>query len=374
VPGVNVTGLQWPRLDKGVRIAVKDMSLSEQAYYDRVDMTVYRNEIAPILPERILDIHTHVWTSLGDKCKYNKYPPVKGYKGAPLDYDFADLDRSARKLFPDREYHAVCFGAAFPEAVDLGINEEVGTGALEWPHRYPLLVAGPSESVDQLRQTLLHGRFYGIKVAVNLEAHAYATDRIAYVFSEAQRKLANALGLMVMLHIPRPKRLADPDNIADIQWISQECPDAKIILAHLGRSYCSWVIKDSIHALKNLDNVYWDVSYVQNPMVYEILFENVDSQRVLFGTDQPMADWRGRRVCVNSQWVDVTRDRYSWAAFRREGLEIEATFIAYEIIQALREGAERAGLTGEKLAAIFFDNGMRLVEDVRRRLSGIWSD
>lgn len=337
-------------------------------------MKVYREEIAPILPQQILDIHTHVWTKLGARCSFiNKYPPIQGYKGAPLDYDYADLDRSARKLFPDREYHAVCFGAAMLELVGTGINDEVGAGAQDWPRRYPLLVATPSESAEKLRQALLGGRFYGIKVAVNLEDHAYATDRVTHVFSEAQRTVANELGLMVMLHVPRPRRLADPDNVSDIQWISRECPEAKIILAHLGRSYCSWVIKDSIHELKNLDNVYWDVSYVQNPMVYEILFENVDSRRVLFGTDQPMADWRGRRVCVNNQWVDVTRDRYSWAAFRREGLEIEATFIAYEIIRALREGAERAGLSKAQLAAIFFENGMRLVKDVRRRLSGVWT-
>jgi len=347
-----------------------ELQESEAEYYERVDMKVYREEIAPILPQQILDIHAHIWPSL--VATYNKYPAVAGYKGVPEHYSFADLEQSAKMLFPDRIYHAVCFGAPFAEAVDAGINEALSRGAKQWPRRYALLVATPRESAEELRRALLQGRFYGFKVAVNLAPHAYATDRIMDVFSAAQRRVADELGLMVMLHIPRARRLADRQNIADLQRLSEECPNAKIILAHLGRSYCSWVIRDSIHELKDLGNIYWDVSYVQNAMVYEILFENVDSRRVLFGTDQPLADIRGHRVCVNKQWVDVTRDHYSWAAFRREGLEVEATFVAYEIIRALREGAERAGLGRQQLRAIFFDNGMRLIKDVEQQLSGMW--
>jgi hypothetical protein len=120
--------------------------------------------------------------------------------------------------------------------------------------------------------------------------------------------------------------------------------------------------------LKDLDNLYWDASFVQDPMVFQILFENVDSRRVLYGTDQPLADIRGRRVGVNNAWVDVTRDRYRWTAFRREGLEIEATFIAYEIARAMIEGAQMAGLTREQLRATLFDNGMALIRGVRKSL------
>jgi predicted TIM-barrel fold metal-dependent hydrolase len=249
-----------------------------------------------------------------------------------------------------------------------GENERFAADARQWPRRYPLAIAGPHDSEEQLRECVLSGGFYGFKVAVNLERSAYHTDRITYVFSKAQRDLANELGLIVMLHIPRERRLADPDNVSDLQLVCRENPNAKIVLAHLGRSYCSWVIRDSIRALKDLDNLYWDASFVQDPMVFQILFENVDSRRVFYGTDQPLADIRGRRVNVNNTWVDVTRDRYSWTAFRREGLEIEATFIAYEIARAMIEGARMAGLTPEQLRATFFDNGMALIRGVRSSL------
>jgi predicted TIM-barrel fold metal-dependent hydrolase len=349
------------------------MPEQDNEYYHRVDMQVYRDEIAPILPPEVLDIHTHVWSeALAAEKKYNRYAATDGYRGIPNQYGYSELDHSGRTLFPDRTYHAVCFGSPFPEAVQMGTNDEVSSGAREWPHRYPLLVATPADSTDKLRQILLRGRFYGIKVAVNLEPHAYATDRVTHVFSEAQRRVADEFGLMVMLHIPRASRLADPEHVADILQVCSECPKAYVMLAHLGRSYCTWSIRDSIHSLKDVPNLYWDVSFVQNAMVYEILFENVDSRRVLFGTDLPVADVRGHRVCVNGQWVDVTRDRYSWAAFRREGQPIEATFMAYEIIRALREGAERAGLDKEQLRAIFFSNGMGLIEDIRNRLAPRW--
>ena len=341
------------------------MTESELDYYHRVDMQAYRDEIAPVLPAQVLDMHAHVWPTL--VAKHNKYPALGEFKGVPDHYTFADLDASAKRLFPDRVYHAVCFGAAFPEAVEAGENDRIAQGAREWPRRYPLLIAGPHDGEQQLHNALQSGGFYGFKVAVNLETQHYATDRIMYVFSEAQRKLANELGLIVMLHIPRSKRLADSENVSDIQHICREYPNLKLVLAHLGRAYCSWVIKDSIKLLKDLPNLYWDVSYVQNETVFQIVMENVDPTHIVFGTDQPLAEFRGRRVCVNNAWVDVTRDRYSWSAFCREGLEIEATFVAYEIIRAMTEGAERAGLTREQLRAMFFDNGMKLVEDVARR-------
>jgi len=47
--------------------------------------------------------------------------------------------------------------------------------------------------------------------------------------------------------------------------------------------------------------------------------------------------------------------------------------MTYEMIRAMREGAEEAGLSTDDLRPIFFENGMRLIESVQQQLSGLWT-
>jgi hypothetical protein len=81
-------------------VSGKPVSESELDYYHRVDMKAYREEIAPVLPAQVLDMHAHVWPTLVNN--HNRYPAVGEYKGLPEHYDFADLHRSGQMLFPER--------------------------------------------------------------------------------------------------------------------------------------------------------------------------------------------------------------------------------------------------------------------------------
>ena len=93
-----------------------------------------------------------------------------------------------------------------------------------------------------------------------------------------------------MLHIPGSERLARKSSVEGIQRLSREYPNANIIVAHLGRSYCPWSMKGGIAKLCDLPNVYWDTSFVQNSLVYKIFFDHVDPAKVLYGTDLPISE------------------------------------------------------------------------------------
>lgn len=110
---------------------------------------------------------------------------------------------------------------------------------------------------------------------------------------------------------------------------------------------------------------------VQEPLVIQILLEHVDSQRVFFGTDLPVAAMRGRRVCINNRWFDVVREPDQGSPFRLGAPRLAApivpgTFMVYEIARAVRDGAVLAGLSPAQLAAIFYENGMAAL----RRVAG----
>jgi hypothetical protein len=185
---------------------------------------------------------------------------------------------------------------------------------------------------------------------------------------ESCMRVAEELGLLIMLHIPGKGRLASEANIEHIRLLSHQYPSAKIIIAHLGRSYCLWSMTWGIGKLCNLPNVYWDTSVVQEPMVYKVFFDHVDPAKVMYGTDQPVTQMRGRRVCINGEWVDVSREALGWTATRDPVNPIRATFMTYEMIRAMREGAEAARVPESQLAPIFFENGIRLIREVQQRL------
>lgn len=119
------------------------------------------------------------------------------------------------------------------------------------------------------------------------------------------------------------------------------------------------------NAVKNLENVYLDTSMVMDPLVLQMVFETIDSKRVLFATDLPVANMRGRRVYVMDHWVDIVLEGYPPSAYRVQTKDIHATFMVYEIILAIRRAAERAQLSQAQLQAIFYDNGMALLKSVR---------
>ena len=129
-------------------------------------------------------------------------------------------------------------------------------------------------------------------------------------------EVAHELQLVIMLHLPRSLRLADPLNIASLRRLSAAYPGAQIVVAHAGRSYCPSTMRGGIGPLRVRPNVFFEVSMVQEPLVIQILLDHVDSQRVFFGTDLPVAAMRGRRVCMNDRWVDVVREPDQGSAFR----------------------------------------------------------
>ena len=171
---------------------------------------------------------------------------------------------------------------------------------------------------------------------------------------------------MVLLHVPRSGRLADPEIQQGVQKLSRDYPNAQIVLAHCGRCYLPDEMKRAIHSIRDLDNVYMDTSMVMDPIVLQIVLEEIDSSRVLFGTDFPVPAMRGRRVYVMHHWVDLVLPGNAESAFRVQSENFRASFMVYEIVLAIRRAAERVKLPQEKLTAIFCDNGIKVLDQVQR--------
>jgi glutamate-1-semialdehyde 2,1-aminomutase len=250
-------------------------------------------------------------------------------------------------------------------------NEHIGQTIRNDPSAAGLMLVRPSDTAEQIRRTVLESRFVGLKPYFTF-VHWKAQNDVLLddMLTADHLSVADELGLIVMIHLPRKGRLADPENIAALQRISAKYPRAKLVIAHVGRSYCEWAVRKGLNQVEGLLNVYFDTTFIQNSVVFQHLFEHVDASRVMFGTDLPDSAVHGQVVCVNGINLFVTRDAYPWS-LSRPNEPIECTYMSYESLRAIRDGAERAGLSRDALQAIFYRNGRRLIDDVYANLKKV---
>lgn len=341
--------------------------MTEQENYDQIDLPFYRGEIEPLLPTQILDFHAHIWR----KQDWQEVPWDENEAGAKYmvtlpDYGLDRLKEDSERIFPNRTYKAVCFGYPTPAAdIESTDNYTAEAGKSGWV--YPLMLAGKGlRSPEQIEARLRRDKFYGYKVLLNWFGDNYGKVTVEDMLSSVEMELAEKFSLVVLLHVPRSGRLADPVIQQGVQRLSGEYPDAQIVLAHCGRCYLPDEMKRAIRSIRDLTNVYMDTSMVMDPVALQMVLEEIDSSRVLFATDFPVPAMRGRRVYVMDHWVDLVLPGNAESAYRVQSDNFRASFMVYEIVLAIRRAAERIKLPQEKLTAIFFENGMNVLNRVQR--------
>jgi hypothetical protein len=324
----------------------------------------YQREIAPCLPPVVLDFHAHTWSA--DNWKERPWDTDQDggrYMVTDAYYPPERMLADGRTAFPDRGYEAVCFGYPTP-AVDWEKDTAyVAAAARNNAGLWPLLLAGPALGVTRERyeQALDAGGFLGFKIFLDWYGDNYGDKRIEEMFSQVELALANERRLIVLLHVPRRGRLADPEIQAGVRWLSAECPHAKIVLAHCGRCYLPSEMKAAIGCLRGLDNVWMDTSMVMDPTVLQIALNTIGPGRLLFATDFPVAAMHGRRVRIHDHWVDVVSPGYPPSSFRVTGDDIHAGPMTWEIVLAIRWACELCGIDEIGLHGIFYENGKKLL-------------
>lgn len=330
--------------------------------------TFYQKEIAPVLPPRVLDFHAHTWTS--DHWKEKPWDTGKDggrYMVTDAFYPPTQVLADGQACFPDRVYEAVCFGYPTPAVNWEQDTAYVAQAARDHAQLWPLVLGGPALGITRERyeQVLDEGGFYGFKIFLNWYGDDYGNMRIEDMVGPIERALANERGLILLLHVPRSDRLADPDIQKGLQWLAHECPQAKIVLAHCGRCYLPAEMKAAIGCLRGLTNVWMDTSMVMDPIVIQMALREIGPQKILFATDFPVAAMRGRRVRVLDHWVDVVLKGYPDSAWRVSSDAIRAGYMTWEIVLAIRWAADMCGLSDVERDGIFYQYGMDLLRSVK---------
>lgn len=337
-----------------------------------VDRRFYAERLRDWLPERIVDIHTHVWRS----ADYRPGVPARGAgrsvtwpSRVASENPIKDLLETYRLMLPGKRVTPLIF-ATIPQEDNL---DRVNAYVAECSRKkgVPALVfSDPTWSAQELEARIEAGGFLGAKSYLSLAAPSIAAKDLCIYdfFPRHQLEAHDRRGWIVMLHLPRSGRLRDPLNLAQLLEIERDFPRLKLVVAHVGRAYCDEDVGDAFEVLAGTRNLCFDFCANTNDRVFDRLLRRVGPRRVLFGTDMPILRMRMRRITKEGRYVNVVpRGLYGDVSddpnmAEAEGAEADKlTFFLYEELDAFRRAAERAGLTRADIEDVFNNNALRLL-------------
>lgn len=337
------------------------------------DIKFYEENIRSFLPDKIIDIHTHIWL---ESFKIKEKPENKSNirtaawpSRVAKDNSVEDLIRTYEILFPDKQIIPLIFG--YPEieySIELS-NDYVESCSKK--HKFPsLLLSHPQWNAAELEEKIIKGGFHGSKVYLNY-AKPYIPKNEIRIFDFLpihQLEILNKHGWIVMLHIPRDGRLKDPVNLAQLLEIEENYPNVKLIVAHVGRAYCIEDVGNAFDVLSKTKNMVFDFSANTNQFVFERLIKAVGPKRILFGSDLPILRMRARRICENGNYVNlVPKDMYGDISGDIHMREVDSeeskdiTFLIYEEIAAFKQAAIASNLGKGDVEDIFYNNAVRIL-------------
>ncbi len=337
-----------------------------------VDRKIYAEQLQGFLPDRIIDIHTHIWL---DRLKKNvkKDRVVSWPSLVAKENSIEDHLECYRLMFPGKEVTPMIFpGLVNAESAD-GLNQYVAESSGQ--HGLPaLLFAIPEWSAADVERRVIEGGFKGIKVYLNL-APAYLPRKEIRIFDflpPHQLELLHRHGWIAMLHIPRDGRLRDLVNLAQMIEIEKRYPGVRLIIAHVGRAYCREDVDNAFEVLKETKKMAFDFSANTNDWVFEQLIRAVGPKRILFGSDLPILRMRMRRICENGAYINlVPKGLYGDVSGDKNMREVEGaeaeklTFFMYEELLAFKRAAERTGLVVSDLEDIFYNNSRSIIDSIQ---------
>lgn len=336
--------------------------------YFTVDMPFYRKHLEDFLPDKIIDFHTHAGVPLpwepGDPEP--TYWPGKIRRGCSMSV--ANLLQSLILTLPGKEVipNVLCGGTR--RTVDASI-EYLARELRKYPQISGFMRNLPDWSEAEIIERYGRGRFTGLKPYLNMALPSLGAEDVTIFdfMPKHQIKVAEERGWIIMLHIPKAERLADPSNIDQLKEIADTFPDVKIVLAHIGRAYAPRYAQEGFAALGDTAGFYyWDFSANLLQEAMELMIECAGPSRIVYGTDMPILAVRSRRIVEGDNYVNVMRDadwEDSHTRLPSPDERDSVTFMMYEELIAFKRAAEKKGLSRADIEDIFYNTARNLLQN-----------
>lgn len=223
-----------------------------------------------------------------------------------------------------------------------------------------LALVRPRDNPEAVSARLGSGEVIGLK-----PYHCYA-DR-AHTMNAAIDEFApewmwdvlNEVRGVLMLHIVRDSAIADEENQKQLRYLCRRYPNVRLILAHIGRSFNYRNARQGLYCIADLENVFVDSSAICEAASFDVAFELLGPKRVMFGSDYPVSELRGRCATVGNQFIWLHPENF--AAEHAKEVEQTLGLVGIESLLCLREACEDQGFTSSDLEDVFRRNAERIL-------------
>lgn len=318
------------------------------------DAELAATKLQGFLPDEIYDIHTHpyhpehfapgAWTLFG----------AMGPQGP------AEHRAALQRYMPAPTIHGLYFGMPHRTAR----RAEMNTWVADETRRHgtalsrALMVVAPADDRATVADALRSGRFCGIKVYHVYSARPDTMHANVEEFApEWMWELLDEVRGVLLLHIVHDGAMDHPANQQSLRRLCRAYPRARLILAHIARSFTYRNAREGLRFLVDLDNAVVDTSAVCEAETFRAALEILGPRRVLWGSDFAVSEIRGRCVTTGGLffWLhpEVLRPDYQAATTS------DLTLVGIESLISLREACEDTGMTRGDLEDIFRRNALR---------------
>ena len=323
--------------------------------WNDLDRAIWEEELADFVPETLYDAHTHVYDIRADTDE------TSGVWAAWPVADWDRLDHADAVLFPGRKVHRICFGNplqggdvatanAFTAAQTAGDTASAG-----------LMLVRPEMTPETLTA---QAQKYGLVGLKPYRTHSITGDavtcRITDYLPEGQIDAANERHMMVMLHLSKPQAIADADNLNDLERLANRYGHIQWVLAHCARSYYDRPLLKAAERLKQIPNLWYEISSVCDADAMDALLSIAGPDRVMYGSDDiPVGVTRGKYITFGHAWASLEEGNHQ---FNLSHCDERMTFVRYESLRAFRRAVCRHGYGPQEIGKLFFGNARQLVD------------
>lgn len=320
----------------------------------QADRTLFQRLLEGFVPPDAFDAHAHLY-------ELRHLAPDAG----PEDFAASpeiDLDCLVEKMRQWMGARVVQNGLYFPfpmKHVDCrAANRFLAESLKTHPDSRGLMLVRPQDDPAEIEQEFLSGGFAGFKVY-----HVFA-DRAETFLAEQQEflpewiwELCQRYGACIMMHMVLPRALGDPRNQSYIRQYCLKYPNARLILAHAARGFNAGHTVEGVRSLRGLENVWYDTSAVCEPGALEAILETCGPSRLLYGSDFPVSELRGRCISIGDGFYWLHDHNAEWDNW----LHAQPTLVGIESLLALQQACRTLKLNDGDIEKVFGTNARQLL-------------
>lgn len=349
-----------------------DIEMETPVYWKEIDRQIWEEELELFIPQRIFDIHTHIYDwahTTHPHLEPEAWQEKMGKRFSLSSWEI--LNACDAVLLPGREIHRLAFPfpAPFKYCDFEKANHYAASQVSKDPQSASLMLVHPNMTAEELEPFIKKEGCIGFKPYRVYSVTGDTVEcRITDFMPEHQLAVADRHGLIIMLHMAKKAAIADSENLADLERLTNSYPNVKWVLAHCARSYYDTPLLKAKKVLLKIPNLWYEISSVCDADAMDVLLSIAGPERVMYGSDDiPCGITRGKYITFGHGWAYLIEGNHK---FDLSHCDPSMTFVRYEMLRAFCKAIRRHGYGEDETKNLFYGNATRLLSLVQDKSQG----